>query len=95
MSLDQKTVCSIAALARIKVPADEVEHLVGELNNILGWVEQLAEIDTQDTPPMASVVGTALPHRDDDITDGGCAEDILANAPEHIQGFFIVPKVVE
>ncbi len=95
MSLDQQTVRSIAALARVKLAEDEVEHLVGELNNILGWVEQLAEVDTQDTPPMASVVGTALSCREDEITDGGCAQDILANAPEHIQGFFVVPKVIE
>ena len=95
MSLDQQTVCSIAALARIELAQDEVEHLVGELNNILGWVEQLAEVDTQDTPPMASVVGAALPYREDDITDGQYADDILANAPEHIQGFFVVPKVIE
>ena len=95
MSLDHKTVLSIATLARIRVPDDDVPGLAAELANILDWVEQLAEVETHDTPPMTSVVGEGLPQREDAVNDGGYPDDILANAPEQTQGFFVVPKVVE
>ncbi len=95
MSIDKATVAKIARLARIHVPEDKREALAGELSNILGWVEQLGEVDTEAVAPMTSVVEVRLPERDDVITDGDCRDDILANAPESDGGFFVVPKVVE
>ena len=95
MSLDKATVARIAHLARIKVPEPDQEALVGELNQLLGWVEQLGEVDTLGVEPMASVVGATLPLRTDAVTDGGRAEAALANAPEKMAGFYVVPKVVE
>ena len=95
MSIDKATVAKIARLARIDVPEDKRAALAGELSNILGWVEQLREVDTDHVAPMTSVVEVRLPERDDVITDGDCREDILANAPATEAGFFVVPKVVE
>ena len=95
MSLDKATVLRVARLARLKVPDDRLEPLAAELNNILGWVEQLNEVDTDDVPPMTSVVSMKLRWRDDEVTDGGSVDDVLANAPEGENGFFAVPKVVE
>jgi len=95
MSLDKATVTRIAHLARIKVPDAELDHLVGELGTILNFVEQLNEVDTEGVSPIASVVAARLPRRDDVVSDGGYAEDILANAPERTGGYFVVPKVVE
>ncbi len=95
MPVDRTTVQRIAALARVRVPESELDRLAVELGNIIGWVEQLAEVDTAGVAPMASVVGASLPRRADVVTDGGCAEDILANAPEVVDGFFAVPKVLE
>jgi aspartyl-tRNA(Asn)/glutamyl-tRNA(Gln) amidotransferase subunit C len=95
MSLDKATVAHIARLARLQVPEAELEALAGELSNILGWIEQLNEVDTADVPPMASVVDVTLPQRADEITDGGYRDDVLANAPESTEGYFVVPKVVE
>ncbi|HLY55024.1 MAG TPA: Asp-tRNA(Asn)/Glu-tRNA(Gln) amidotransferase subunit GatC [Stellaceae bacterium] len=95
MTLDKATVARIATLARIKVPEDEREALARELDAILGWVEQLNEIDTADVPPMASVGHMTLPLRDDVVTEGDRADDILKNAPAAARGFFTVPKVVE
>lgn len=95
MSLDKDTVRSIATLARIEVADDELDHLAGELSNILKFVEQLGEVDTTGIQPMASVAAIGLPMRDDIVTDGGYADKVLANAPEGEEGFFTVPKVVE
>ena len=95
MSIDKATVANIARLARIYVAEDRRAALAGELSNILGWVEQLGEVDTDDVAPMTSVVEMRLPERDDVITDGGCRDDVLANAPETEAGFYVVPKVVE
>jgi len=95
MALDEATVRRIAHLARIEVPDGELEALGGELSNILDWVEQLAEIDTDGIAPMASVVEIVLPQRADEITDGGYPEKVLQNAPGGAKGFFAVPKVVE
>lgn len=95
MALDKATVARIATLARIKLQPAEQEHLAGELSAILTWIEQLDELDTQGVEPMSSVVEMKLPMRDDEITDGGCRDAILANAPESAAGFFAVPKVVE
>ena len=95
MSVDKDTVAKIAKLARIEVPEEDREALAGELTNILGWVEQLSELDTEGVEPMTSVVAMDLPRRPDRITDGDIVEKVLANAPEGTERFFAVPKVVE
>jgi aspartyl-tRNA(Asn)/glutamyl-tRNA(Gln) amidotransferase subunit C len=95
MSLDRKAVAHIATLARIKVGDAELDALAGELNGILQWVEQLAEVDTSGVEPMTSVRPMQLKRRPDAVTDGGKRDEILANAPETTNGFFVVPKVVE
>ncbi|WP_321392290.1 Asp-tRNA(Asn)/Glu-tRNA(Gln) amidotransferase subunit GatC [Emcibacter sp.] len=95
MSVDKDTVAKIAHLARIKVPEEKLEPLVGELNNILDWVEMLSEVDTDGVEPLTSVANVTLPLREDKITDGGYRDDILANAPAAEHGFFAVPKVIE
>jgi aspartyl-tRNA(Asn)/glutamyl-tRNA(Gln) amidotransferase subunit C len=95
MSLDRKAVAHIATLARIKVGEAELHALAGELNGILQWVEQLGEVDTGGVEPMTSVRPMQLRHRPDLVTDGGIRDDVLANAPETMHGFFVVPKVVE
>jgi aspartyl-tRNA(Asn)/glutamyl-tRNA(Gln) amidotransferase subunit C len=95
MAVDKETVARIAALARIRVREEEQERLAGELSKIIGWVEQLDEVDTKGVEPMASVVDTKLRRREDRVTDGGIPDKVLANAPETVDGFFVVPKVVE
>jgi aspartyl-tRNA(Asn)/glutamyl-tRNA(Gln) amidotransferase subunit C len=95
MSVDSATVKRVAHLARIKVSDEEVEALRGELNAILGWVEQLNEVDVTGVEPMTSVLPMAMKKRADVVTDGGKAGDILANAPLGDGGYFLVPKVVE
>ncbi len=95
MALDKSTVRRVGALARIRLDEDELEPLAGELSRIVEWIEQLSEVDTDGVEPMTSVVPTALPQRADQVTDGGKADDILANAPNEKSGFFAVPKVVE
>ena len=95
MSLDEATVARIARLARIAVPEEELEPLAVELSHILEWIEQLNEVDTEGVPPMTSVAAMRLAWREDRVTDGGRPEDILANAPERQDGYFVVPKVVE
>lgn len=95
MSVDKETVAKIANLARIEVSEDELESTVGELNNILDWVEQLADVDTDGVAAMTSVVAVDLPRREDKVTDGGYREAVLKNAPVAEHGFFAVPKVIE
>ncbi len=95
MSLDKATVRNIATLARLEVREDELDHLAGELSNILQFVEQLAEVNTDGVAAMTSVAHMELPRRADVVTDGDCQSLVLANAPESHDGFFIVPKVVE
>ena len=95
MSVDAATVRRIAHLARIAVAEEEVEHLRGEINAILAFVEQLDEVDVTGVEPMTSVTPMAMKKRQDVVTDGGKAEDIVANAPETADNFFLVPKVVE
>jgi aspartyl-tRNA(Asn)/glutamyl-tRNA(Gln) amidotransferase subunit C len=95
MSVDAATVRRIAHLARISVEEREVEKLQGELNAILGWVEQLNEVDVEGVEAMTSVTPMKLKMRDDKVTDGGDATRVLANAPRAEDGFFLVPKVVE
>ncbi len=95
MSVDRDTVRRIARLARLEVPEDRLDALSGELSNILGWVEQLREVDTEGVAPMQAVASTAPHRRADVVTDGGVCEDVLANAPDRRGDFFAVPKVVE
>jgi aspartyl-tRNA(Asn)/glutamyl-tRNA(Gln) amidotransferase subunit C len=95
MSVDAATVRRIAHLARIAVAEDEVEHLRGELNAILAFVEQLSEVDVEGVEPMTSVIPMAMTKRPDEVTDGGIPDDILENAPAAQDGFFVVPKMVE
>ncbi len=95
MSVDAATVRHIAKLARIAVSDEEVEALAPELNNILGWVEQLQEVDVEGVEPMTAVIPNSLRLRDDVVTDGGKRDDVLANAPAAEHGFFAVHKVIE
>jgi aspartyl-tRNA(Asn)/glutamyl-tRNA(Gln) amidotransferase subunit C len=95
MSVDQTTVRRIARLARIAVTDADVPHLQGELNAILGFVEQLNEVDVAGVEPMTSVTPMLMKKRQDVVTDGDDAERILKNAPASEAGYFVVPKVVE
>jgi aspartyl-tRNA(Asn)/glutamyl-tRNA(Gln) amidotransferase subunit C len=95
MSVDAQTVRRIAHLARIAVADDEIEHLQGELNAILDWVEQLQAVDVAGVEPMTSVMPMRMKMREDVVTDGGIPEEIVRNAPLSDDGFFLVPKVVE
>ena len=95
MALDKATVAHIATLARIRLSEAELASLADDLSHILTWVEQLNEVDTSGVAPMASAADASLPMRDDAVTDGGCREAILGNAPQAARGFFTVPKVVE
>lgn len=95
MSVDADTVRRIGRLARIRITQEEVTAYEGELNAILGFVEQLDEVDVDGVEPMTSVTPMQLRRRDDKVTDGGYAEKIVANAPISEDDFFMVPKVVE
>jgi len=95
MSVDADTVRRIAHLARIAVPGTEIEHLQGELNAMLAFVEQLQEVNVEGVEPMTSVTPMAMKKRVDAVTDGGIAGDIVKNAPASEDNFFLVPKVVE
>jgi aspartyl-tRNA(Asn)/glutamyl-tRNA(Gln) amidotransferase subunit C len=95
MSLDPATVRRIASLARIRVEDHELDNLCQELNGILGWIEQLNEVDVSGISPLAGAAHMAMAMRADVVTDGGYAEKILSNAPERIGDFYAVPKVVE
>lgn len=95
MSVDIETVRRVARLARIAVTAEEAERMTGELNQILGFVEQLGEVDVSGVEPMTSVIPMDIKERQDVVTDGDKAADIVANAPATAENFFLVPKVVE
>lgn len=95
MSVDSDTVRRVAHLARIAVAEGELESLRGELNAILAFVEQLAEVDVGGVEPMTSVTPMAMKMRDDQVGEGGVPDAIIANAPAHEHHFFLVPKVVE
>ena len=98
MSLDDATVRRVAALARIRLSDADLPRVQGELNAILGWIEQLQAVNTDGIEPMAGGApegAATLPMRDDVVTDGGIAERILANAPDREGDYFAVPKVVE
>ena len=95
MSVSPEQVRHIAKLARIAMSDEELERLVPELNNILGWVEQLDEVNTEGVEPLTAVIDQNLRLRDDVVTDGNIRDEVLANAPEAQHGFFAVPKVIE
>jgi aspartyl-tRNA(Asn)/glutamyl-tRNA(Gln) amidotransferase subunit C len=95
MSVDAAIVRKIAGLARIAITDDEADAMVPELNNILGWIEQLQEVDTSEVAPMTAVIANTLRLRDDAVTDGEIRDKVLANAPQAEHGFFAVPKVIE
>ena len=95
MSVDRATVRRIARLARLAITGQEEERLEKELSGILDWVAQLDEIDTSNVEPMTRVADMKMKMRKDEVTDGFCAADILKNAPEVDDGYFVVPKVVE
>ena len=95
MSVDLQTVKRVARLARIAVSEEDAERMTGELNAILGFVEQLNEVDVSGVEPMTSVTPMEMKKRQDAVTDGNKAVDIVANAPATEENFFLVPKVVE
>ena len=95
MSIDQSTAAKVAKLARIKVEEDALPSLAEEFNTILGFIEQLNEVDVDGVEPMTSVTPQRLKRRVDEVTDGSQQEQVLAHAPDAREGFFAVPKVVE
>jgi aspartyl-tRNA(Asn)/glutamyl-tRNA(Gln) amidotransferase subunit C len=95
MSVSSEQVRHIARLARIAMSDEELERLVPELNNILGWVEQLGEVDTDGVEALATVIDQKLRLREEVVTDGNIRDEVLANAPDAQHGFFVVPKVIE
>lgn len=95
MSVTKDDVRKIARLSRIAVPDDQLETLAEDLTGIMGWIEQLNEVDIDGVEPMTSVVAANLPMREDVVTDGNIQEQVLANAPKADEGFFVVPKAVE
>ncbi|PCI97806.1 MAG: Asp-tRNA(Asn)/Glu-tRNA(Gln) amidotransferase GatCAB subunit C [Alphaproteobacteria bacterium] len=95
MSLDKESVKKVASLARIRMSDEELERMMPQLSKIIGFVEQLAEVNTDNVEPLANVVDITPELRKDVVNDGGYADKILENAPEETQGYFVVPKVVE
>ena len=95
MSVDTATVKRIARLARLAIDDAQAAHMEKELNAILAWVEQLKEVDVAGVAPLTSVVEQRLQMRSDEVTDGGYADDLMKNAPQSENHFFVVPKVVE
>ena len=95
MSVTKDDVRKDARLSRIAVPEDKLDDLASELTGIMGWIEQLNEVDIEGVEPMTSVVAAKLPMREDVISDGGIQDQVLTNAPKSDEGFFVVPKAVE
>jgi len=95
MSIDIETARKVAKLARIRVEEERLPALAGEFNAILGFIEQLQEVDVEGVEPMTSVTPMRLKRREDGVTDGGYPDKVLSNAPDAREGFFTVPKVVE
>jgi aspartyl-tRNA(Asn)/glutamyl-tRNA(Gln) amidotransferase subunit C len=95
MAVDEKTVRRIAHLARLKLPDDQVAVMQKEINGILGWIEQLQQVDVSGVEPMTSVTPMSLRWRADVIDDGGVQDQVLKNAPQAEFGFYAVPKVIE
>lgn len=95
MSLTRDEVKKVAGLAKLRMTDEQLDTLAPELNNILGFIEQLSEVDTDNVEPLANVARSTLPLRADVVNDGECVDKVLANAPEAIEDYFAVPKVVE
>lgn len=95
MSLSKEDVKKVANLARIHMEDAQLETMAPQLSKIIGFVEHLAEVNTDNVEPLANVVDITLNLREDKVTDGNCADKVLTNAPETTQGYFVVPKVVE
>ena len=95
MKLDTNTINKIAKLARIKLSEDEARDLLKDMNSILDWVEQLNEVNTDNVEPLSNISSSILPKRVDLSNDVNSSEEILKNAPDKLEGFFAVPKVVE
>ena len=95
MSIDNKTVRKVSKLAKIRINEQEEKKLIEELNNILGWVDELKKVDTEKTEPMLSVFNESMVMRRDEVFSETSDELVLKNAPESKSGFFVVPKVVE
>jgi aspartyl-tRNA(Asn)/glutamyl-tRNA(Gln) amidotransferase subunit C len=95
MSIDKETMRKVARLGNLHMDDAGLERAVHQVGGIMKWIDQLAEVNTDNVEPLASVVAMELYLREDEVTDGDCIEQILANAPEATQGFFVVPKVVE
>ncbi len=95
MSLDKEAVKKVASLARIRMEDEELELMAPRLSKIVGFIEQLSELNTDNVEPLANVVDIALPLREDKVTDGDCVQKVLANAPEKAQNYFVVPNVIE
>lgn len=95
MAVDTDTVRRIAMLARLDVPEEQLEGLAGELNKILDWMGLLNEVDTEGVAPMTAVKPMPLRQRADAVTEGGIADDLVANAPQASGAFYTVPKVIE
>ena len=96
MSIDKDAVKRLANLSRLRIPEENLDEMVGEITKIIGWVEQLQDVNTEGVALMNSVVeDMKLPEREDVITDGNIRDQVLANAPEQMDGYFLVPKVVE
>lgn len=95
MSLTREDVKKVAGLAKLRMTDEQLDKMAPEINNILGFIEQLSEVDTDNVEPLANVARSTLPLRTDVVNDGNCADKVLANAPEAIENYFAVPKVVE
>lgn len=95
MSLNKEALRKVAGLSHIKMTDEELDEIAPRLNNIIGFIEQLSEVNTDNVEPLPSPVDIALKLRKDEVTDGDCAEDVLANAPEELEGFYVVAKVIE
>lgn len=95
MSLDKETVRKVAGLANLEMDEAALERMTPQVSGIIKWIEQLAEVQTDNIEPLANVANIALTLRPDIVNDGECVDKVLANAPEATQGFFVVPKVVE
>ncbi|MCM2343382.1 MAG: Asp-tRNA(Asn)/Glu-tRNA(Gln) amidotransferase subunit GatC [Alphaproteobacteria bacterium] len=95
MSIDKETVRKVAGLARLSLTEDDLERFTPQVAGIVKWVEMLGEVNTENVAPLANVVNIDLKLRPDTANDGGYQKEILVNAPESMEGFFVVPKVVE
>ena len=95
MKIDKNTINKIARLSRIKLDDKESEDYIKDLNSILDWVEQLNEVNTENVQPLSNISSSILPKREDVSKDTNSSDEILENAPDKLEGFFAVPKVVE